>query len=149
MFGLPVPLFTLLDRLFFPFCTGASSGLGCMCPNHTKWFCTSFSTSVTPNLSCMWSLRTRSQVATNPLYLCVSATVNFTSSTQLGILFEQKIRLNNLVSQTTATSPSNLHTTLETILAQCLASFHSFHQDLEEPTCYELLTDRHATDHCT
>jgi hypothetical protein len=51
---LPVRLITSLR-------IGASAGLRCICPNHLKWCCTSFSsTGDTPSLSRMSSFRTRS-----------------------------------------------------------------------------------------
>jgi hypothetical protein len=60
-FDRPPPLFSLPDRLITPLRTGASVGLCCICPNHLKQCCTSFSsTGVTPSLSHMSSFQTRS-----------------------------------------------------------------------------------------
>jgi hypothetical protein len=68
MFGLPLPLLSLAVHLITPIRIGASTCLHWICPNHLKWYCTSFSsTGATPNLSHMssfqtWSLLLLSQI---------------------------------------------------------------------------------------
>jgi hypothetical protein len=58
-FGHPLPLFLLPIHLITPLRIGASVGLRCICPNHLKRCCTSFSSNgVTPSLSLMSSFRT-------------------------------------------------------------------------------------------
>jgi hypothetical protein len=60
-FGRSLPLFLLPVRLITPLRIGAFAGLRCICPNHLKRCCTSFSsTGVTPSLSRMSSFRIRS-----------------------------------------------------------------------------------------
>jgi hypothetical protein len=60
-FGRPLSLFLLPVHLITPLRIGASAGLRCICPNHLKRCCTSFSsTGATSSLSCMSSFRTRS-----------------------------------------------------------------------------------------
>ena len=60
-FDHPLPLFTFSGRLIIPICTGASSDLRWICPNHLKRCCISFSSiGATPTLSRMSSFRTRS-----------------------------------------------------------------------------------------
>jgi hypothetical protein len=59
--GRLLPLFTFSGRLIIPICTGASSGLRWICPNHLKRSCISFSSNgATPTLSRISSFRTRS-----------------------------------------------------------------------------------------
>jgi hypothetical protein len=60
-FDRPLPLLLLPAHLITPLRIGASAGLRCICPNHLKRCCTSFSsTGATPSLSRMSSFRTRS-----------------------------------------------------------------------------------------
>jgi hypothetical protein len=61
MFGRPLPLFSLPDRLITPLRTGVSAGLRWICQNHLKRCCMSFSsTGATSSLSRMSLFRTRS-----------------------------------------------------------------------------------------
>jgi hypothetical protein len=60
-FDHPLPLFLLPVHLITPLRIGASASLHCICPNHLKQCCTSFSsTGVTPSLSRMSSFQTQS-----------------------------------------------------------------------------------------
>jgi hypothetical protein len=60
-FGRPLSLFLLPIRLITTLRIGASAGLRCICSNHLKRCCMSFSsTSATPSLSRMSSFRTQS-----------------------------------------------------------------------------------------
>jgi hypothetical protein len=78
-FGRHLPLFLLPVRLITPLRIGASADLRCICPNHLKRCCTSFSsTDVTPSLSRMSSFRTRSLLVWPQIHhsMCISATLS-------------------------------------------------------------------------
>jgi hypothetical protein len=75
-FGRHLSLFLLPVRLTNPLRIGAFVGLRCICPNHLKRCCTSFSsTGVTSSLSRMSSFRTRSFLVWPQIHrsMCISA----------------------------------------------------------------------------
>jgi hypothetical protein len=77
----PLSLFLLSVRLITPLRIGDSAGLRCICPNHLKRCCTSFSTGATPSLSCMSLFRTRSLLVWPQIHCSMRISATFSCCT--------------------------------------------------------------------
>jgi hypothetical protein len=100
-FDHPLLLFLLSVCLITPLQIGASAGLRCICLNHLKRCCTSFSsTGVTPSLSRMSSFRTRSLLVCSQIHRSMHISATFSCWT-CHLLVDQHSTLYNMTGRIT------------------------------------------------